>query len=73
MKWTKNNDMGAGALGQGYKSGEYTIKETYKSYELQQKYGGKRCDYYWVLSKGDKVIKYGKTAKMLKAYAEELN
>ena len=73
LKWTKRNDQGAGALGQGYQSGGYVIKETYKSAELQKQNGGKISDYYWELSENGKVLKYAKTAKALKEYAETLN
>lgn len=72
MKWTKRNQLGAGALGQGYESGEYIIEETYKSYELQKQYGGKKSDYYWMLKKGNEIIKYAGTAKTLKQFAETL-
>lgn len=70
MKWTSRSQKD-GNLGEGYQSGEFIVKETFHSYELQQKFGGKRCDYFWVLLKNDKVICYGKTAKSLKKYAEE--
>lgn len=71
MKWTKRNGHGSGYLGQGYQSGEYTIEETYRSQELQKQYGGKVSDYYWMLKKSGEIIKYGRTAKMLKEYAEQ--
>ena len=73
LKWTKRNDQGAGALGQGYQSGDYVIKETYKSAELQRQNGGKISDYYWELTENGKVLKYAKTAKALKEYAETLS
>lgn len=72
MKWTKRNDCGAGYLGQGYESGDYVIEETYKSYELQQQYGGRRSDYYWQLTDKGEVVKFASTAKALKQFAETL-
>lgn len=72
MKWSKRN-IDAGYLGSGYESGDYIIKETHNSYNLQKEKGGKRSDYYWVLMKGDEVLKYASTAKALKAYAEILS
>lgn len=71
MKWTKRTDN-ISNVGGGYECGEYIIKETFDSYNLQNKYGGKRNNYYWVLIKGDEVIKYASTAKALKTYAETI-
>lgn len=70
MKWSKRDD--GGSVGGGYESGEFVIKETFNSYNLQKEYGGKKSDYYWVLEKNGIVIKYAHTAKALKQYAETL-
>lgn len=70
MKWTKRNNNGAGYLGQGYESGQYVIEETYKSCELQKQYGGKKANYYWVLTDNGEVIKYASTARALKQFVE---
>ena len=67
MKWTKRVDIGG-----GYASGAYIIEETFNSYNLCKEMGGKRSDYYWVLTRGEKILKYASTAKALKAYAETL-
>ncbi len=71
MKWTSRSQKD-GNLGEGYQSGEFIVKETFHSYELQQKFGGKRCDYYWELIRENEVLKYGRTAKELKSFAEQL-
>lgn len=71
MKWIKRTHD-AGNLGGGYESGEYIVHETFDSYNLQKEHGGKRSDYYWVLKKGNEVIKYANTARALKTYAETL-
>ena len=71
MKWNKRKEYGAGYLGQGYISGNYIIEETDNYDELAKQYGGRQSDYYWVLRKNNKVIKYANTAKVLKKYAEE--
>ena len=71
MKW-KSRSKNDGDLGLGYECGEYIIEETFDSYNLQKKYGGRKADYYWKLTKGSEIIKYAKTAKALKQYAETL-
>lgn len=71
MKWSKRVDDRSN-LGGGYESGDYIIKETFNSYNLRKEMGGKRSDYYWVLMKGEEVIKYASTAKALKTYAETI-
>lgn len=71
MKWSKRTDDRSN-IGGGYESGDYIIKETFNSYNLQKENGGKRSNYYWALMKGDEVIKYASTAKALKAYAETI-
>ena len=72
MKWSKRNQHGAGYLGQGYESNGYVIEETHNYYELAKQYGGRQSDYYWMLRKGNKIIKYANTAKVLKKYVEAL-
>lgn len=72
MKWMKRREYGSGYLGQGYQCGDYIIEETYRSQELQRQHGGKVADYYWMLKKGGEVVRYGRTAKMLKEYAETI-
>lgn len=71
MKWSKRSDNRSN-LGGGYESGDYIIKETFNSYNLQKEMGGKRSTYYWVLMKGNEIITYASTAKALKAYAETI-
>ena len=71
MNWQRNG-CGDGQLGLGFTSGDYTIYETYDSYNLQQMHGGKRRDYYWVLKKGEQILGYASTAKALKKIAESI-
>ncbi|MBR5281059.1 MAG: hypothetical protein IKU26_08855 [Clostridia bacterium] len=72
MKWTKRTNYEVGNLGAGYISGDFIIEETYNEYYLQKEYGEKKSDYFWVLKKGNKPIKYASTAKALKQFAETI-
>ena len=71
-KWSRRgeNDLNLGA---GFQSGEFVIEETWsEAYDAQKKFGGALKNYMWKLRKGNEVLKYGKSAKELKAFAETL-
>ena len=71
-KWSRRGKADLN-LGAGFESGEYVIEETWnEAYDAQKKYGGSLKNYMWKLRKGNEVLRYGKSAKELKEFAETL-